>query len=259
MKKHILLSIALLLIFPLAAQKKSEAQTVTDTTSKGASSINVIASTSWTAAFADLAGIDNATPIAPATLRHPPEYEITVSDIQKISESDFFIYAGFERMMKTLGKTCGKTQMIQIALNNSLATIEESSQKIAEACGTMEERNKRLAEYKDFLQNARAELKQKGLTKAKVIVNKNQIYLAQDLGLDIIAVFGPGEVTASQIQNAKNSSCDFIIDNVHNPVGSPLAEASPTSKYILWRNFPETTEHNALLHTIQGNVDALRK
>lgn len=35
----------------------------------------IIASTSWTAAFADLAGLDEVPFIAPANLAHPPEYE----------------------------------------------------------------------------------------------------------------------------------------------------------------------------------------
>ena len=40
----------------------------------------VVASTSWSAAFADIAGADEVESIAPVNLRHPPEYEITVSD-----------------------------------------------------------------------------------------------------------------------------------------------------------------------------------
>ena len=83
----------------------------------------IVASTSWTAAFADIAGADNVETIAPATLRHPPEYEVTVSDIQKITASNLFIYAGFERMMKTLGDSIDGTKMIRIASDNSIATV----------------------------------------------------------------------------------------------------------------------------------------
>ena len=90
----------------------------------------IVASTSWTAAFADIAGADGVETIAPANLRHPPEYEVTVSDIQKIAASDFFVYAGFERMMKTLGTSVGTVQMIRIANNNSIATVtSEKSRK----------------------------------------------------------------------------------------------------------------------------------
>ena len=91
--------------------------------------IDVVASTSWTAAFADLAGVDEVETIAPATLRHPPEYEVTVSDIEKITTSKFFIYAGFERMMKTLGDAVGNTQMIKIHCNNSVDNIKTETAK----------------------------------------------------------------------------------------------------------------------------------
>ena len=38
----------------------------------------------------------------------------------------------------------------------------------------------------------------------KVLCNINQIYLAKDLGLEVVATFGPGQVTSEQIANAKN-------------------------------------------------------
>lgn len=222
-----------------------------------------IASTSWTAAFADLAGVDNVQAIAPANLRHPPEYEITVSDIQKIMQSDFFIYAGFERMMRTLGSSvqkssAQKTKMVQISLNNSIETVRESTRKIAEIAGTQKENEKRLEEYVLFIKNASAELEKNGLKGAKVLVNINQRFLAEDLGFNVSATFGPEPVTSSQILDAKNGNYVFIIDNVHNPVGSPLAEVSPNAKYIVWRNFPEKTERNALLNMIKENVGQLK-
>lgn len=222
-----------------------------------------IASTSWTAAFADLAGVDNVSAIAPANLKHPPEYEITVSDIQKIMQSDFFIYAGFERMMRTLGSSVQKSsaqkpEMIQISLNNSIETVRESTRKIAEIAGTQKENEKRLEEYVLFIKNASAELEKNGLKGAKVLVNINQRFLAEDLGFNVIATFGPEPVTSSQILDAKNGNYIFIIDNVHNPVGSPLSEVSPNAKYIAWRNFPEKTERNALLNMIKENVGQLK-
>ena len=108
----------------------------------------VVASTSWAAAFADIAGADEVESIAPVNLRHPPEYEITVSDVQKISESEIFIFAGFERMMKTLGtKVPNKGVSVQIVLDNSLATVKESTLKIAQELGTEDIQKARYAEY----------------------------------------------------------------------------------------------------------------
>lgn len=219
----------------------------------------VVASTSWTAAFADLAGIDNVTSIAPASLRHPPEYEVTVSDIEKISSSNIFIYAGFERMMKTLGNAVGNTTMIKIKCDNSIATVKESAALISEVTGTKKESENRVAKYIDAIEDAKKLIEKSGLNSKKVLCNKNQIYLAKDLGLEVATIFGPGDVTSDQIADAKSGGYDFIIDNVHNPVGAPLVEVSPNSKYIVWRNFPETVEKDALLHAVQKNIEELLK
>ena len=145
------------------------------------SSKKVIASTSWTAAFAFLAGIDEVTVIAPASLRHPPEYEITSSDIQRVLESDFFVYAGFERMMKTLGDSVGNTQMLKISCNNSVENVKAESLKLASVFGTEEIANERILSYENTIKNAASQFEKNGLKNAKVYCNKNQVYLAKDL------------------------------------------------------------------------------
>ena len=219
-------------------------------------SSKIVASTSWTAAFADLAGLDNVDAIAPANLRHPPEYEVTVSDIQKISDSDVFIFAGFERMMKTLGDSIEGVNMIKITCDNSIETVTSETAKIAQAMGTEEECKKRVAEYIAAIEKGREKIEKAGLKGAKVYCNKNQTYLAKDLGFEIAAVFGPGPATSEQIAAAKENSYAFIIDNIHNPTGTPLAEVSD-AKYIIWRNFPEKVEHNALKKVVEDNINQL--
>lgn len=217
----------------------------------------IIASTSWTAAFAEIAGIDGVTSIAPASLQHPPEYEITVSDIEKINKSEIFIYAGFERMMKTLGENVSKTQMVKIHCTNSLENVKAESAKIAAITHTEKENQKRFALYEEAILKAREELKAKNLFAAKVMCNVNQIYLAKDLGFKIEKTFGPGNITSNQLLEAKNGDFTFIIDNVHNPVAKPLCEVAPSAKYIIWRNFPEKMEANALLHVVEGNIKSV--
>ena len=216
---------------------------------------NVVASTSWAAAFADIAGADEVESIAPVNLRHPPEYEITVSDVQKISDSEVFIYAGFERMMKTLGtKVPNKGTSVQVTLDNSLATVKESTLKIAQALGTEEIQKARYAEYEKLVKDGLKKSTKKKLNKKKVICNKNQTYLAKELGLEIVAVFGPGPVSSEELLEAKKTGYDLIIDNIHNPTGKPLTEVLPKAKYIEWRNFPEAVEHDALKKVVGDNI-----
>lgn len=218
-------------------------------------SYDVVASTSWTAAFADLAGVDNIKVIAPANLKHPPEYEITVSDISAISNSDFFIFAGFERMMKTLGTNTGNTRMIQIQCDNSLETVKKNAKLISSITGTEKESLKRVEKYENCLINARKKIKEKGLYGAKVLCHKHQVYLAKELGFNIAGTFGPGPVTSKQIADGKNGNYDLIIDNIHNPVGKTISEVAPKAEYIIWRNFPENVGNDSLLNVIKENIN----
>ena len=218
----------------------------------------VVASTSWAAAFADIAGADEVESIAPVDLRHPPEYEITVSDVQKISESEVFIYAGFERMMKTLGsKVANKGTSVQVTLDNSLATVKTSTLLIAKALGTEDIQKVRFAEYEELVKEGQKKVLKKKLNKKKVLCNKNQTYLAKELGLEIVGVFGPGAVSAEELLEAKKAGYDLIIDNIHNPTGKPVTEVLPKAKYIEWRNFPTAVEHDALKKVVADNIELL--
>ena len=218
----------------------------------------VVASTSWAAAFADIAGADEVESIAPVDLRHPPEYEITVSDVQKISESEVFIYAGFERMMKTLGsKVANKGTSVQVTLDNSLATVKTSTLLIAKALGTEDIQKVRFAEYEELVKEGQKKVLKKKLNKKKVLCNKNQTYLAKELGLEIVGVFGPGAVSAEELLEAKKADYDLIIDNIHNPTGKPVTEVLPKAKYIEWRNFPTAVEHDALKKVVSDNIELL--
>ena len=220
----------------------------------------VVASTSWSAAFADIAGADEVESIAPVNLRHPPEYEITVSDVQKISDSEVFIFAGFERMMKTLGtKVANKGVSVQVTLDNSLATVKASTLKIAEVLGTEDIQKVRFAEYEKLVKDGQKKALKKKLNKKKVLCNKNQTYLAKELGLEIAGIFGPGPVTAEELLEAKKAGYDLIIDNIHNPTGKPVTEVLPKAKYIVWRNFPTAVEHDALKKVVADNIELLLK
>ncbi len=110
---------------------------------------SIVASTSWTAAFADLGGLDDVAFIAPATLTHPPEYEITVSDVVKINHADYFIFAGYERMMQSMGTSIKKDEgtMLQITTTNDIENVKKQAATIASITGTEEKSETRLASY----------------------------------------------------------------------------------------------------------------
>ena len=239
----------------------AEGTTEKATTSSASRTISVIASTSWTAAFADLGGAQNIEIIAPASLIHPPEYEITVSDVMKIDKADYFIYAGYERMMKSMGDSISKTNtdLIQITTDNSIENVTKQAALIASALKSQYYSEDRVYDYIQTVENGKQAVAKKGLDKLKVYCHAMQVFLAKDLGLQVGGTFGPGPLTASQIAEVAKGGYDIIIDNVHNPIASPLLEVSPSTKLVVWRNFPETVERKSLQKMVQQNIDALLK
>lgn len=223
------------------------------------SSKNYVASTSWTASFAELAGLDDVTVIAPASLRHPPEYEIKASDIANLMTADLFVYAGYERMMNTIQESAQLPQekQIRITTANDIDNVRMQTAAIAEMAGTQEENARRVDAYAAVIEAGRAEVSRLGLDKVPAMVHTMQVPLAEDLGLDVQATFGAAPATAAQIADAATGAYGIIIDNVHNPVAGPLAEVSPSSKLVVWRNFPETVGGNALRTMVEANIEAL--
>ncbi|MGB4408514.1 MAG: zinc ABC transporter substrate-binding protein [Sphaerochaeta sp.] len=223
--------------------------------------VSVIASTSWTAAFADLGGAEKVQIIAPASLIHPPEYEITVSDVVKIGKADYFIYAGYERMMKSMGDAIGKTNtnLIQITTDNSIENVKKQAALIASELKSGYSSEDRVQDYIQTVESGKLAAAKIGLDKQKVYCHAMQVYLAKDLGLQVSGTFGPGPLTATQIAEVAKGGYDIIIDNVHNPIASPLMEVSPKTKLVVWRNFPETVERASLQKMVQENIDALLK
>ena len=161
-------------------------------------------------------------------------------------------------MMKTLGKKVDNNGVsVQVTLDNSLATVKASTFKIAQALGTEDIQKVRYAEYEKLVKDGQKKALKKRLNKKKVLCNKNQTYLAKELGLEVMGVFGPGPVSAEELLEAKKAGYDIIIDNIHNPTGKPVTEILPKAKYIVWRNFPAAVEHDALKKVVADNIDAL--
>ena len=218
-----------------------------------------VASTSWVAAIAELAGIDDVATIALANLKHPPEYEITPEDIVKVSQAELFMQAGYEAMMKTIANAAevDKEKIVKVKTTNSLENLENMVQMLSEKAGTKEKADKRFAEYKKLIEWGRAQVAEKGLDKLTVWVHKDQIPLAKDLGLNIAGQFGSAPLTSEQLALAAEKKFDIIIDNLHNSIADPAKTVSPDSAVIVWRNFPDHTGDSALYNLVKANIETL--
>lgn len=217
-----------------------------------------LSSTSWTAAFAYVGGLDDVISIAPADLNHPPEYEILPSDILKIQNCEAFIYAGYEVMMKTLSEnTIDEEKTLHIKTGNTLENIKAQAFVISEKFNTQEKSMKRVKELEDLFISARIEIQNKQINDKKFYVHFHQVGFAKSLGLNIVGTFGPNGITSTNIDEIAKLDEVYIIDNVHNLLSDPLLEVNQKAKQIIWRNFPNKEEENALYNMLDNNIKNL--
>ncbi len=247
MKKRLITSLIIsLFCFTIFAQGTKETNS------------DYVASTSWSASFAYVGGLDNVISIAPADLTHPPEYEILPSDIQKIQKSKAFVYAGYEAMMKTLTNNLIDDDIkIQITTVNTLDNIKAQATKISQKYNTEDISEIRVQEIEKLFNEARKEIKEKGIDKIPSYVHFHQVEFAKSLGLNVVGSFGPNSVSAKNIEEISQIKNVLIIDNIHNQLAKPFREVNPNAKIIVWRNFPNNNENNALFLMLKNNINIL--
>ena len=102
------------------------------------SSLRVVATNSWTAAFAAAAGATDIVTLAPSGLRHPAEYELKPSDVEALKGANLIVYTGFEVMAKKLGDAASgqSIRMLRIDADYTSAVLRASIMAVADALGT---------------------------------------------------------------------------------------------------------------------------
>jgi len=215
---------------------------------------SVVASTSWTGAFAQLAGADDVRVLAPFDMTHPPEYELRPSDLRAVSEADYVIYAGYETMVERLLATTGDSdaQAVQIVTVHAEPVLRRSVNAIASALGTETIAEQRLAELFSVMDEWRAEVREYGLDQDRVIAHFHQRALAEDLGMNVVGVFGPAPLEARQIDELSRLDPTLIIDNGHNPIATPLLETT-SARVTTWYNFPGIGGTRTLFEIFERN------
>jgi zinc transport system substrate-binding protein len=225
---------------PLAAQQKP---------------LWVVATNTWTAAFAAAAGIKDIVTLAPADLRHPAEYELKPSDVAALQGADLIVSTGFEVMAKRLAEAAGsqRIRVLQIGADYSLATMRSSLLAIAAVAGTETQAKASIEALENFMTAWKEEVSGEGLTGARVLVHVFQVPLMQELGFTVKGVFGPGPLEAGQIAKLSTQPVAFIVDNWHNEVGGPLRETLPSARYVSLINFPGPDGTVTLLDVLTDN------
>jgi ABC-type metal ion transport system, periplasmic component/surface adhesin len=244
---YILFAITAVLIVSCSGKKPS---------SKSGNKIAVIATSSWTAAYAEVAGAENVTVLAPFEMEHPSEYELRPVDISKLMNADVIIYAGYEVMTERLkkGLDIPQDRLLLVNTDYSYAAIEKSIMDIASRLGTENVARENLLDIRHALDEGLKTVSEKNIAKYPIIAHRFQSSLVRELGLVPVVVFGPASPEASAIANISKIQAPLIIDNIHNPVGQPFKEVSTDARHIQLLNFPGMKGTKTITDVIRYNV-----
>ena len=219
----------------------------------------VVATSSWTAAYAQAAGAENVVVLAPYTMAHPSEYELRPSDIPILMEAKMIVYAGYEVMTDRLtkGLDLPPEKLIPVNTEYNYSSIAQSVMELAALLGTEDIARENLLEIKIAFEDGRKAVNAKRWTGQKVVAHRFLAPLAQELGLTPVVIFGPGEPEAADILSVSKSGVLIIMDNRHNPVGHPFREVLPYALYKQLLNFPGHLGTKSLSDVIRYNVAQL--
>jgi zinc transport system substrate-binding protein len=216
----------------------------------------VVATNSWTAAYAKAAGAKNIVVLAPFEMQHPSEYELRAADIPVIVHARVVVYAGYETMVKRLqsGLDLNKEVLLKIETDYSMAVIEKSVMDIAQRLGTEKIALQNLDSIRQILTEGKSQLDKSGLNSAHVLVNFFQQSIVKEMGFEVAGVFGPAALEAGDIDKMAKKESLMIIDNEHNPVGKPLERVIPGVVYRQLLNFPGLHHTTTIQDVIRYNI-----
>ncbi len=247
-KAHRILSIAavaLIATLPIHAQSKK-----------------IIASTWWTAAIARAGGASgDILVIAPAELKHPPEYELKPADLLAVKGADLLVYGGYEKFAARILEASGKPEAgLKLSTDNRPDNLIAEAGRVAERLGTKTEHETWAAGFRSYAEASRARviagLFPDGAPRGRVAVQSQLKAWMEWMGFEVAGTFGPGEPSPAQILELAKAKPVLVIDNYHNPSGAALAE-SLGAKYCLLINFPGKDGTRTLEDVYAYNESAL--
>ena len=219
----------------------------------------VVATSSWTAAYVEAAGVENIVVLAPFEMDHPAEYELRPGDIAKLMNVKVIVYAGYEVMTERLkkGLDIPEDKLLLIDTDYSYEKIEKSVMSIAARLGTESIARENLLDIRRVFDEGCKAVNDNNIAARPLVVHRFQTSLVRELGLVPIAVFGPASPEASEIAVISKIQSSLIIDNLHNPVGQPFKEVLPDARYVQLLNFPGLKGTKTLTNVIRYNISQI--
>ena len=229
------------------------------TSSDTKTGISVVATNSWTAAYAQAAGAENVVILASIDMDHPSEYELRPSDIPKLMNATVIVYAGYEvmteRLQKGLGINPDKLFLVNTAYSYEI--IEKSVMDLAVRLGTERIASENLLEIRRVFDNGRKTVEENNMLGLPVVVHFFHSHLSHELGLVPVIIFGPEAPEASHILSVSKTNVSVILDNIHNPVGQSFKEVLPHTLYKQLLNFPGHQGTHTLSDVIRYNISLI--
>lgn len=218
-----------------------------------ASELKVVASTTWVGAMVEAAGVSDVTVLAPIDMRHPAEYDFTPSDIRLALEADYLVYAGYEPFVNRLVDAADFPQerVITVHTNNSPPILKDSVAALAKVFGTEQQYSRWEQELNALVQRLQTAASQKQIDEIRVAVQSHQRLWVEWLGYDVVASFGPEELTASKISEVMQTAPEMIVDNWHSAQGEVFR--SEGRDYVSLINFPGPDNTGSLLEVLERN------
>lgn len=218
--------------------------------------LNIVASTSWVAMIAKAAGADEITILAPVELRHPPEYDFRPSDIEKVQNADYVVFAGYEPFMNKLLESVGvaEEKLIRVKTENTPDNLKEQARELAKTLGTEEHAERWASELDELVEAIHRETARLETSSKKAIVQSHMVPMAEYFGYEVIAQFSE-ELSPAKTAELAALQPDIIIDNYHNVQGKAIEEIANVPRIEL-RNFPGP-EHDSIEALLQDNAKKL--
>ena len=217
----------------------------------------VVASTSWTALMAKAAGADNVVVLAPAELKHPPEYDFRPSDVAELKGAKLIIWGGYEPFMRKLLEITQTPddRIIRVLTVNTPDNLKEQTRLLAAKLGTTEKQKSWEVEFERVVSAIKEAATKQNVPEKRVLVHKHLADFVKWLGYQVVGEFGPEELSPAKMTELAGLKPDLIIDNFHNPQGRGLADITKAPRVEL-RNFPGP-EHKSLQELLLDNARKL--
>jgi len=262
LKKRLLTLLCLVLVsIPLSAQGVDETSAASRYDSyAGKTSMEpaIVASTSWVGAIVEAAGASNVLVLAPIELRHPPEYDFSPQDIMTASRADLVFWAGYEGF---IGKLVSAAQIpdknvVQVQTNNAPDQLASSVESVAKLLGNEEAFTSWKRSLDDLSSRLLDGAQRQQTSSTRAVVQFHQQAFARYAGYDVVAVFGPQDLSLGDVTAIEALDPDIIIDNWHSPQGEPFKSLGRT--YVQLINFPGPFMTRSILDVLTYNATQLQ-